>query len=305
MKKRQYIFLFIFIGLLIAFFPKLKLVYKYYISPCYYNGPVKQQDFEQVFLPVNLDAYYQNIQLLAHPDFSIDTLETITHKSIDYPILSLSSKNTNNSKNKMLILAGVHGNESAGVLAIPELLKQYNKSPKRFANWNLKIVTPINPVGVQKMSRHNECGCDLNRKIKSSNQKGIVLQRNLVDTFEPNVIISMHEAPSSGFLIHSNELLKDELLVKILEDSKNQGIQLASKDYFGRNLQIEGNSKISGVLKLFNRLFRVQALGDYVTPKGIVEITTESDWNTSDQVQRVQSHVFSILSAVDHFNINE
>ena len=200
-----------------------------------------------------------------------------------------------------MIVAGVHGNESGGTLAILELLKEYNANPLRFMDWNIKIITPVNPVGTAQMSRYNECGCDLNRKINSSKQKGIVVQRNAVDTFEPNVILGMHEAPSLGFLIHSNKYLNDELLIKMLQQTKNKGIQLATKDYLDRDLPIAGSSKITGGLKFLNTLLQVQALGDYASAKEIIEITTESGWNSKDKFQRINSHVYLILSLVDNY----
>ena len=45
----------------------------------------------------------------------------------------------------------------------------------------------------------------------------------------------------------------------------------------------------------------MQALGDYVSDKGIMEITTESGWKSTDRFQRVNSHMFLILSLVDNY----
>lgn len=297
-----YIVLIVFLVLLAFLFKKLKLVYKFYISPCYYNKPIKQQDFPQQFIEVNLEQYYNQIKTIAKINFNVNTIETILYESKSYPILSITSKQKQFlNTQKLLIFAGVHGNETGGVLAIIELLKHFNNNVNKYQNWDVKIVTAVNPVGVEKMSRYNECGCDVNRRISTSIQKGVVLQRKIVNSFNPNIVVSFHEAPSDGFLIHSNQFLKHSLLISVLNDLEEKGIQLSVKDYFGRKLKLKGNSKISGVLKLFNKIFKVDALGDYVTEKGIIEITTESSWNTKDNLQRVQSHVFLIASLLDHF----
>jgi len=72
---------------------------------------------------------------------------------------------------------------------------------------------------------------------------------------------------------------------------------LSTEDYFGKKLKVAGNSKIKGGLKFLKKLVQVQALGgDYLAKKGIVEITTESGWNSQDTFQRVNSHVFVISS---------
>ena len=301
MKRAVYIIVGILLMILDFNFSKIKLAYIYYVSPCYYETPVKQFHFPQVFLEVDLEVYYHEIECLASPYFKIDTLETIYYKNKSYPIIGLTQKGARSLDKKLLIVAGVHGNESGGTLAILELLKKYNANPHRFIGWNIKIITPVNPVGANQMSRYNECGCDLNRKLNTSNQKGVLVQRNIVDSFEPDVILSMHEAPSEGFLIHSNEYLKDAVLKKILKETAAKGIQLSTKDYLGQELSMPGNSKISGGLKLLNKIVQVQSLGDYASQKEIVEITTESGWNTADRFQRTNSHVFLLLSLIDNY----
>lgn len=301
MKRTIYITLGFLLVLITFNYSKIKLGYRYYVSPCFYSTPVKQNDFPQEFLEIDLDNYYSEIDELSTPYFKIDTLETVTYKNKAYPVLSLTQNESKSLDKKLLIVAGVHGNESGGTLSILELLKQYNANPHRFKNWNIKIITPVNPVGTAQMSRYNECGCDLNRKVNSSSQKGIVIQRNVMINFNPDIVVSMHEAPSAGFLIHSNKYLNDELLVKMLQETEEKGIQLSTKDYLGRELPMAGNSKITGSLKLLNKILQVQALGDYATDKGIVEITTESGWNTKDRFQRVNSHVLLVLSLIDNY----
>ena len=303
MKKVIYIILGLLLILVAFNFSKIKLGYIYYVSPCYYGEPIRQNHFPQVFLEVDLPSYYEEIQNLAQLNFKIDTLETVSYKNNNYPILELTKSTYNSEAKKLLIIAAVHGNESAGALAIPELLKEVNTNADRFKNWNLKIITPVNPVGLLAMSRYNASGCDLNRKFNSSNEKGVTVQKNTIDNYNPDVIINLHESPASGFLIHSNSILPNELLFKILNDVESKGVTLSVEDYFGRKLETAGNSKISGVLKFLNKVVKVEALGDYVTKKNIIEITTESGWNSSDEFQRINSHLYTILSVVDNYKL--
>jgi len=299
--------LLVVIGILILGlnYSKLKLGYKYYIAPRNPKGPEKQSDFPQVFLAVNLATYYENLKVIAQKYFHIHILDTVTYKNNTYPIYELTkiqhTTNNQESEKKVLLLAGVHGNETGGILAVIEFLKEFNKNPSRFHDWSIKIVTPINPVGSTEMSRYNEYGYDLNRNIKNSSQTGAVLQRSVIDTYQPDALINLHESPSSGFFMHSNDLLEDTLLFKILKDIEDQGIMLATKDYLGQRLHTPGNSKIKGYLKFLKNLFKVQALGDYAMDRGIIDITTESGWNAEDIFQRVNSHVLVICSFLDHY----
>lgn len=303
MKKISYWILGVLLLIITLNANKIKLVYKYYLSPCYHKYPIKQYDFPQFFLEVNLKEYYHKLTTLATPHFKTDTLETIHYNYKSYPILGLTQKATQNhtSKHKLLIMAGVHGNESSGTLAVLELLQYFNTHPNILRNWELKIVSPLNPVGTLEMSRYNQHGCDLNRKIETSQQKEIALQRNVINKFKPHLIISFHEAPSSGFFIHSNKLLPNNLLNQLLTEVESKGIRLATTDYFGRELKTPGNSKINGLFRIFKNVVQVQDLEDYITPKGIIEITTESGWNTNDRFQRINSHVFVVLSMLHNY----
>ena len=42
-------------------------------------------------------------------------------------------------------ISAVHGNEFASALAIPELLKELNASKDIYHNWDIRVITPINP----------------------------------------------------------------------------------------------------------------------------------------------------------------
>jgi len=181
---------------------------------------------------------------------------------------------------------------------------EFDVSPLEVAQfadeWNIAILSPVNPVGLIERSRYDQDGCDLNRKIRSSSQHGIVVQRTQIEAFRPDFVVSMHEAPSEGFLIHPGPHLGESLAQTILTDLESQGITLATIDYLGRNLQSKGQSKVSGLLKIAKHLVRVESLGDYLADKGIIEITTESGWNNADTFQRVNSHVLLIRSVVSN-----
>lgn len=300
MKKAVLFILALVIGLIIYNFATVKLAYRYYINPCYYDSPIKQQDFPQKFLEVDLADYYQKIQLMSDSMFVVDTLTTIQFQAQSYPILAITKK-VENPKKKLLIFAGVHGNESGGTLAILPLLKDINQNPARYKDWAMKIVTPINPAGTLTMSRYNEVGCDLNRKVASSNLKGIVLQRDIIASFKPEIVISLHEAPSEGFLIHPGQHLEPTLSDTLLLDVQRQGVELSTQDYLGRALTKPGISKVEGVLKSLKNLANVQSLGDYLAQQNIIEITTETGWNSLDTSKRVDPHFLLIGSVIDNY----
>ena len=230
-----------------------------------------------------------------------DTIEHILYKGQTYPVLEVTKRSEEPSK-RLLVLAGVHGNESGGTLAILKLLEDLGNNQSKYKDWELKIVTPINPAGTIEMSRYNECGCDLNRKVKTSNQKGIVLQREIIESFNPEVIVTLHEAPSEGFLIHPGKYLSESLITQLVDDMSGNGIDLSTRDYLGRELPKPGVSAVKGGLRFLKDLVQVQTLGDYLREKRIIEITTESGWNSQDTFQRVDSHFLLVSSLIEHYD---
>jgi len=250
--------------LVISNLSQLRLVNRYYLNPCYYDEPVKQQDFPQVFL--DIEKYYSDIGAYASPLIKIDTLDYISYKGAQYPILEVKIGSQSAPK-RLLILAGVHGNESGGTLAIIKFLEDILADPSKYEEWDVKIITPLNPAGTITMSRYNEHGCDLNRKVESSTQKGIVVQRDIIASFEPEIVVTLHEAPCEGFLIHPGKYLSSDLVEKLLNDVTAKGIVLSTEDYLGRELPTPGVSAVKGGLKFLKNMARVETLGDYLLQK--------------------------------------
>ena len=272
--------------------------YRYYIAKCYYGAPVKQTEFPQHFFDINIDEYSTQLESLSS-GLESRVVSEVEYQGRSLPIHLVELKNPDANK-RLMVIAGVHGNESGGTLAILELLHDIRTNRAFYDEWNIAILSPVNPVGLIERSRYDQDGCDLNRKIRSSSQHGIVVQRTQIEAFRPDFVVSMHEAPSEGFLIHPGPHLGESLAQTILTDLESQGITLATIDYLGRNLQSKGQSKVSGLLKIAKHLVRVESLGDYLADKGIIEITTESGWNNADTFQRVNSHVLLIRSVVSN-----
>jgi len=277
---------------------QLELALKYYLIACYHDRPVKQSDFPQHFFDVDLKAYEDEIR--TYTEFLFSTREIIRYNNVDYPILKISY-NEDKAGIRLLVLAGVHGNETGGVLAVPKFLLDIIENPAYYADWAIRIITPVNPVGVVYLSRYNENGCDLNRKFFKSTQKGIEIQTNAIDEFDPHLIISLHEAPSTGFLLHPSSHMPLALTQKILDDIVKNGVRLSQKDYWGRTLKIPGCSQVAGFMKVLSKLIQVQSLDDYVEKRGIPVITTESGWNSPDTFQRIDSHLHLIRSVVKRY----
>ncbi|MEL7118783.1 MAG: DUF2817 domain-containing protein [Bacteroidota bacterium] len=279
---------------------QLDLAYRYYINPCYYNGPVRQADFPQHFIEVDMEAYVEEIK--SFESFQVDILTTIPYSGHDLPILQADFGGiADKKKHRMLILAGVHGNETGATLAIPKIMAEMEQNHNYYKDWAINIVTPVNPVGTMMQSRYNENGCDLNRKMKSSQEKGIIIQSQVIDELKPNLILTLHEAPSKGFLIHPDPFSSDHFHNEILSAIEKEGIELATTDYFGKKMKVKGNAIISPFMRFLGSLIGVESLEQLVESRKISVITTESGWNSTDLFQRIDSHVLLFKAVIKYF----
>ena len=80
-KKIAFLLAVIFIIAIILNLPRLKLVNRYYLNPCYYDKPVKQQDFPQHFIEVDIEDYYTQVLELSNSLLEVDTCLLYTSPS--------------------------------------------------------------------------------------------------------------------------------------------------------------------------------------------------------------------------------
>ena len=142
-------------------FEKIKIFYKYHISKRPALGPIQEKDLGLIPLEFDLEQYYSELMSFSN-DFNITEIENITFKGNRYPVLSINF-NKSIKKKKLFITAGIHGNETAGLLAILSILKDIKRNRGLYSNINIMFIAPVNPVGVLKFSRYNALGYDINR----------------------------------------------------------------------------------------------------------------------------------------------
>ena len=100
---------------------------------------------------------------------------------------------------RVLISAGIHGDEPAGVETVCSFIER--KNYLRFLQeWEITLVPCINPFGYETNTRTNHEGVDLNRKFKSpSPPQEVILAQKLFDT-SFDLTLELHEdVDSSGY----------------------------------------------------------------------------------------------------------
>ena len=94
---------------------------------------------------------------------------------------------------KVAIFAGLHGDETAGVLGLIDFVKHLDENPMLGREFQLWIYPLCNPTGYIDGTRHSRSGKDLNREFwKSSPEPEIALLEEEIRRRRFDGIISLH-----------------------------------------------------------------------------------------------------------------
>jgi hypothetical protein len=257
--------------------------------------PARDTDTGIIPLPIDFDRYVEQIRAFDGARFEVATEAMVTYRDRAYPILSVRSRAP--AAKTLLVLAGVHGNEHAGLLAIPPVLEAWTSERVR-----LVVITPVNPVGAAELSRFNAEGYDINRDFIRFLTPEARVVRDVFERERPDFVISLHEGPQDATFMFTNRFVEAPLAHALCDALAAGGTVLAEKDYFGMRLDPPGLSPSSAsgraVTKLWALTLGMKASIAYSEDRRIPEIVLESSWRTVDEAARVRPHV-DLVAAVE------
>lgn len=259
---------------------KALLFAKHYLQSKPESGPVASGYFEANSFPdFKLTEYYKQINSLASLDsIQVKIIEEIIWESTILPIYQIDFRPISSSQQKLLVLAGTHGNEQAGILAVVKFLEKYIDS----GTVTLRIITPHNPVGVHNLSRYNAEGYDLNRDFKLRNTKeNIAVYKSIIE-FNPSLAVSLHEGPQQGAFFFANHLYSEAEALRLVTGLSEQEVKLSSKSYFGNTLSEPGyfplKDRTQILLNLQKSILRIASFDVLCADLAIPSITYETSW---------------------------
>lgn len=152
-------------------------------------------------------------------------------------------------KKNILISAGVHGNESAGVATVLNFIQKNIYNPHVRNNFNIVIIPYLNPGGLKNNVRRLNNDIDLNRTFTEDLEQGPtrMIQDSLRgETFA--VALDLHEAPfrDKFFVIKSKK--DDQLITRNVLETINKDYLYTSDDYPGHMPSATDPNKNSYVL---------------------------------------------------------
>jgi len=278
-----------------------KLLIRHYWKIKKVNGPEKWTDLDYVGIDFNLDSYL--VEIKRYQDrFKIKTCYSAEYNGKSYETLEIDWVGSQ-AKKKMMLSAGIHGNEIAGILAIPRVMQDISQNPEYYKDWEIKIITPVNPVGASFLSRYNKDGYDINRDFKEDKYKTQEARKlvEIFSSFKPDMVVDMHEASQPKGLIilanHSSSEEKTHELAKRLDGK----IELAERHYMKTKLEVKGLEREGWFVIILERIFGANNLQQVADDQRITSLTLESPWPEKDKEKRIVPHVVAFKEIVDVF----
>ncbi|MCP5042166.1 MAG: M14 family metallocarboxypeptidase [bacterium] len=279
----------------------LKLFAKYHLVRRNFDYPARETELGIELLAYDTDSYAKLVGSYAD-HFELDELDVIPYQGRLHPIHRIRAAAGKHRRRSLLVLCGTHGNEYAGMLAVPLLLDHFRENPACLSEIDLSIVTPVNPVGAQEQSRYNAQGYDVNRDFTRFETSEACAVRRAVEEARPDFILSLHEGPHDGTFMFANRCVDPSLAAPVLDRLEQSGTRLAGVDYFGRKLETPGYARPTRPLRigwwLWSRVLAMASAGVYADELGTAEITLESSWR-DDADTRIRTHVECVLAVID------
>ena len=267
---------------------------------CPFDTIHKSEYLKQIGSIGKMDLAIVDNQLNRYSSFFSTKTDSILHENRYYHFKSFYFE-PKDYRTKVLVLAGVHGDEPAGVLSIPHILDELEKTNSVLGNTAIRIVCPVNPVGFMLESRENECGCNINRDYLNPTQietKNIVKH---IEDFQPDLIIDLHENNGNWeTCVMVNKLISDEMGKQLCQSLSENGIALT--DYaFDTSLPFPGWLKRSTYREKINDIAGLHDLMWYGQTKNIPVLTLECD-QSLPIAKRITICNLTIEKAISIFN---
>jgi len=117
-----------------------------------------------------------------------------------YPLYRVALENSGASRT-ILLTAGVHGDEPAGIEAVLHLLE--NERSEILEQFSFLIVPCVNPNGYVHNTRENGEGIDINRSFETDDVDEVRLIKDLLQGQQVDCFVDLHEDwEATGFYLY-------------------------------------------------------------------------------------------------------
>ena len=140
----------------------------------------------------------------------------------DHPIFQVRINSFSDSHKSILITAGLHGDEPAGVEAALQFLERDNSS--LLQSFSFVVIPCINPYGYIHNTRENREGIDINRSFEDDNIQESNIIKNTLEHKHFSLAIDLHEDyETNGFYLYEGNRYEKYLGPKLVKATQHIG----------------------------------------------------------------------------------
>jgi hypothetical protein len=189
--------------------------------------------FEEKMAPVrDLSGAQRHIQLTvsSSPYLSLEKIGQIDYDGFQAPIWCVSFRPEAPISYKVLVNAGIHGNEPAGVAYAMKFGEHLAKFPDRYSTVAIDIVPIVNPWGWVHDIRYNRDGIDINRDFSTFHSQEAKIIAAFLAEKKYDLMLDLHEDGSaSGFYVYQYGMDDKTIVKNIVETIEHMGYPIEEK----------------------------------------------------------------------------
>jgi len=244
---------------------------------------------------------YKELQneLFSLKGVDVQEIGNIHSGNIQYRVYQVCTGQKENLR--ILLSAGIHGDEPAGVSALIEFMKYHIKD---YADkLNFSIFPCLNPWGFEHNRRTNYYGIDINRSfVKNNSIIALILKKRIASGPDYALALNLHEDNTNievegfpkeenpkSFYLYENSLETKGFGIKVIQGLIRQGIEICTSD------TIYGEANKQGVI------FSIDSKGEFEESlrkyaKKIIVTETPTCWSLE---KRISVQLNSLLTALE------
>jgi hypothetical protein len=179
-------------------------------------------------------TFLARMKSISSPHITRVKIGTINYGTSSYDVFTLSFKPVGPAKKRIILVSGLHGNETAGPEAVLSFFRELTKHPKDYENLAIDAIPMVNPWGWEHNVRYSGDGYDINRDfIAQVTQEAAIVAEFGRDRIY-DLVIDHHEAHADGAFIYCYDDRDYALSLELMESLKADGYAVAKTRYNSR-----------------------------------------------------------------------
>ena len=185
------------------------------------------EPYKERLVPVrDLSDAQKNIQASVSRSayLSFKEIGNVEYDGFKAPIWCVSFEGEKPVSYKVLINAGIHGNEPAGVTFVLQLLEQLDHNPYPHQSIAIDIIPMVNPWGWVQDIRYNQDGIDINRDFSTFDSQEARIIADFLEDRHYDLMLDLHEDPSAvGFYVYQYGIDNLAIAENLIDTIRNMG----------------------------------------------------------------------------------